>query len=115
MSAPRITRDIGPFNAYITSTDTFLQALVPPSGPTKNWERLGLLMAKADEWHTRRQAWDILYAKYIDTDLSTSVIKKQVHNFIESFREFAGPLLNIMAASPNATEADEAKFNFVIT
>src|SRR5687767_9899127 len=109
----RITNIIGLFNAYITSTDDFLQAI--STGIIHNWERLGLEAAAAAEWHTRRQAWDILFVKYNDAALSTSIIKTQVHNFIELFREFGNPQLNIMAASPNADETDEAKFNFVIT
>jgi hypothetical protein len=113
--ASRITILIDPFNAYITSTDNFLQAFVEGSTTIKNWERLGLSMANADEWHSRRQAWDLLYIKYNDASLSTGIVKKQVHNFIDSFREFGGPQLNIMAASENADETDEAKFNFVIT
>jgi hypothetical protein len=112
--AARITNLVAPFNAYITTTDTFLQAVIPP-GPDTNADRLGLLAADATEWHDRRLAWDILYGKYTDTNVSTSVIKTQVKNFIKSFREFGNPLLNIMAASPNADEADEAKFNFIIT
>ena len=109
----RITREINPFNAYITSTDNFLQAI--SSGIIHNWERLGLGTADAAEWHTRRQAWDTLFTTYNDASLRTSIITTQVHNFIESFREFAGPQLNIMAASMNATEVDEGIFNFVIT
>jgi hypothetical protein len=109
----RIPKAIAKFDSYINKTDKKLQEIA--MGTTTNWQRLGLSMANADKWHNLRSFWhDELFRKYNDPALSTSIIKKQVKNFIQQFKKFANPQLNIMAASLNATEVDEAVFNFVI-
>lgn len=113
MANTRISQAIGPFNTYINNTDTFLQQI--SSGTTHNWERLGLSNDNADEWHSKRLYWrDTLYPKYTDPLQSTKAVKDEVRNFMEEFREFGQPQLNIMAASANATSDDELVFNFKI-
>ena len=112
MGNARIPEAIVAFNLYIVLTDNRLQAIF--SGLIKHWERLGLILANADEWHNRRLAWEILFAKYSDPMQCTTAIKQQVQHFMDDFREFANPQLNIMAASLNATGDDEIVFNFKI-
>lgn len=113
MSQTRVPEKISEFNTYINNTDTFLQAI--SSGSTTNWERLGLSSINAGEWNTRRIYWrDTLYPKYIDPLQSTTAVKETVRIFMEDFKEFAQPQLNIMAAGPNATSDDELVFNFKI-
>lgn len=113
MGNSRIDETISGFNTYIITTDDFLQAI--SSGIIHNWERLGLTNANATGWQDKRVFWqDTLYPKYQNPLLSTSTVKTQVRDFMDGFRTFANPLLNIMAASPNATSDDEAVFNFKI-
>lgn len=115
MSGNRVPETIAVFNSYIVTTDNYLQALSTGSTTIHNWERLGLSSANASDWHTFKQGWtDTLYPKYQDPLQSTSAVKKQVRDFMTDFKEFAIPLLNIMAASPNATSDDEEVFNFKI-
>lgn len=107
----RIPPNIPGFNTYVNNTDTYLVA----GAPVTNGERLGLTPQNLTDWNAQRVNWrDTLYPKYSDPLQSTSAVKAQVHNFMEDFRTFAQPLLNVMAASPNATEDDEAVFNFTI-
>jgi hypothetical protein len=112
MSGTRIPPSILAFNLYILLTDTRLQAI--SSGVIKHWERLGLIQANADQWHTFRLAWEILYAKYSDPMQRTPAIIQQVQDFMDIFRTFANPQLDIMAASLAATSDDELAFNFKI-
>src|ERR1051325_6008848 len=114
MSKTRVSEAIAVFNPYVNETDDYL-AEVCDEGPPEvhSWERLGIAEGKKDEWHTRRLYWrDTLYPAWSNKLTKTEPVNKEVKNFIKSFREFANPQLNIMAASPNATEDDEAMFNF---
>ena len=113
MSNSRITDSIPKFNTYINDTDDTLQAI--SSGAIHNWERLGLTLANANDWHDKRvYLRDTLYPKYSSPAQSTALVKKEVHDFMDSFRTFGNPLLDIMAASPNANGGDEIIFNFKI-
>ena len=113
MSNSRITDSIPKFNDYINDTDDTLQAI--SSGTTHNWERLGLTSTNASDWHDKRVYWrDTLYPKYSSPSQSTKIIKANVQVFMKNFRTFGNPLLDVMAASPNATEDDEITFNFKI-
>src|SRR5687768_4038555 len=98
----RIPSIIAEFDTYINSTDRFLQAIA--FGTTKNWERLGLSQANADKWHELRVFWqDDLHKKYGDKAQSTSIVKKDVKDFMKQFKAFGSPQLNIMAANLSAT------------
>lgn len=113
MGSSRVPETIPPFNNYINSTDDNLQAI--SSGVIHNWERLGLSSVNASDWHDQRTYWrDTLYPKYSSPATSTSLVKAEVKAFIIEFRKFANPLLDIMAASPNAGTDDEIMFNFKI-
>ncbi len=111
MGNSRVPETIPEFNEYINNTDDYLLA----GGPPTNRERLGLSVANGTDWSAKRVFWrDTLYPKYIDPLQSTSAVKEQVRNYMKDFSTFARPLLNIMAADPDATSDDEAVFNFVI-
>ncbi len=113
MNKNRIPVDIPGFNGYIGTTNTRLQAI--SSGTTKHWERLGLTSQNATDWDDKNTHWrDTLYPKYQNPMQSTSLVKTDVRNFMEAFGTFARPLLNIMAASPNANSDDEGVFRFKI-
>src|SRR5688572_19986129 len=115
MSDTIIPEAIVKFDPYINTTDTFLQAMVPPAGPDKNWERFGLLLAEADEWKARRIFWrDTLFPLYSNPATSTKFVKADVHDFIADFREFGGPVIGKIAASGVATNTDAGIFNFVL-
>ncbi len=116
MATGRIPTKIQEFNDYIRNTDDYLQEQVsagPP--PVFNWGRLGLTQQNADDWNSARGIWDGLFALYSNPATRTKTITLQVKNARKDFRTFATPLLNIMAASPNATEDDEVTFNFKIS
>lgn len=109
MPGIRISKQPAVFNAYINNGDDYLALGTPTNG-----SRLGLSAGQIADWHTKREYWhDTLYPKYSSDTDRTMAIVEETHNFIRDFRLFANPLLDIMAASEAATEADEAKFNFV--
>lgn len=113
----RISRSPKKFDPYISTTDDRLQEIEPISGQPY-WQLFGFSNNNATDWHNKRQFWDTpttgLFALYSNAATSTSIIKKKVKHFIEDFRTFANPLLNIIAASPNATPDDEKIFNLVL-
>lgn len=111
MSGTRVPETIAEFNSYITTTDDYLQA---PATPPTNATRLGLSAQNQTDWSDKRTAWTALYAKYQDPMQSTSAVKGNVKIFMDDFRAFANPLLNIMAASPNAIHDDEVILHFKI-
>ena|ERR1051325_5024480 len=101
------------FDCYIRRSNTFLQRDSEGEPATPNWQRLGLTEQEADEWNRRRDYWvNILIKKYTDRSKRTQVVTEEVKNFIASFREFANPLLNIIAVNRAATAEDAAVFNF---
>lgn len=107
----RISTSIPGFNTYITNTGTYVAA----GTPTTNGARLGLSPTNITDWEDKKTYWvGTLYPKYSDPLQSTAAVKEAVKNFMKDFKTFAQPLLNIMAASPGAVEADEAVFNFKI-
>ena len=108
----RIPQAIPEFRDYINDTDDYLFAT---SGGVQNYVRLGLSVTNAGNWHDKRVFFrDTLYPKYSSENTRTTTIIHQLENFMDDFREFANPLLDIMAASPNAVEADETAMNFKI-
>jgi len=111
----RVPRIISLFDVYVTTSDDHLQADDTSNPGHPNYERLGLSAAQATDWDDRRQEWDDLYDKYGTKGTRTDVVREQVANFMKSFREFANPLLNMMAANPAATVLDGAKLNFKLT
>lgn len=113
MATSRIPRKISDFNDYIRNTDTYLHS-PSPSGPVVNWMRLGLTEENAEAWQDNRNAWDVLYAKYIDPNTKTKIVTAQVSEGMDAFRTFAQPLLDIMAVNPNALTQDAVTFNFKI-
>lgn len=109
----RVPESVAPFNDYLTSTDTFLQAI--SSGTTKNWERLQLSQQNADDWHAMRQAWDPLYVKKQDPAQLTKIVNAQVQTFIKDFKTFSTNILDKIAASDNATDTDAIIFRVVLS
>ena len=113
MSTSRIPGKISEFNNYIRNTDTYLHS-PSLSGPVANWMRLGLNEEKASAWQDMRTAWDLLYEKYTNPNTKTKVINMEVQESMAAFRAFAQPLLDIIAASPNALAQDAEVLNFKI-
>jgi hypothetical protein len=112
MPNSRVPETIPAFNIYMNTTDAYLQQIDAGSG-LPNWQRLGLALANNTDWHNNLLFWrDTLYKKYLDPTLSTSSVKAEVRQFMKDFRKFASPLLVLMAASANATTADELEFRF---
>jgi len=113
----RISNSPRLFDPYISTTDDRLLAIEPGSG-LPYWQYLGLSSANATDWHNKRMFWDApvtgLFAQYSNPDISTGSVKKRVKLFINDFRIFANPLLNLIAASPNASPNDEDIFNLVL-
>ncbi len=106
----RISETILGFNNYINDTTAYLA----DGTPTTNGIRLGLTTIQVAAWTEKHTVWhDTLYPKYSNPLTSTSSVKTQVKNFMGSFKTLAQPMLNIMAASPNATVDDEEMFNFI--
>jgi hypothetical protein len=111
-TGPRIPTVISKFNTYINTSDDHNQSF---RGGSQVYALLGMSAANATEWHNRRVFWrDTLYLKYSNPDTRTKTVNLEVKNFIRDFRAFANPQLDIMAASPNATAADEVIYNFKI-
>ncbi len=107
----RVPNTIQEFNDYINNTDDY-QAATTGGRPSPNWQYLGLAAGDNAAWSAQRTAWVILYAKYIDPAQRTKVIVSDVKAFMITFTTFVNPLLDIMAASPNAENDDEIQFNF---
>lgn len=109
----RVPRTIPAFRDYINDTDDYLLATDPLFG--FNHLRLGITADNATDWHTKRVYFrDTLYPTYSNGNTRTPTVVHQLQNFMKNFPKFANPLLNIMAASPNAIEADETAMNFKI-
>ncbi len=115
MGKERIPRGIALFNAYINSTDTFLQAPIEEGSATLNWQRLGLASADATGWHGQLIEWNKLYAKYSNLDTRTKTVNDLVKAFKTNFQEFGGRILDKIAASDGATAQDENVFNLVLS
>ncbi|HEX7415022.1 MAG TPA: hypothetical protein VF411_13340 [Bacteroidia bacterium] len=113
----RISESPKEFDIEIVRTDRRLQAIEPVSG-NHYWQQYGLTSANATDWHNKTLFWDTpttgLHALYNDPTTSTSIVKEKVKVFIKAFRAFGGPLLNIIAASPNAGTDEERIFNLVL-
>lgn len=102
------------FNAYINNTAAYLEA-DSDGGPQKNWERLGITATNMSDWKEHRNYWaETLYLKYSNVNTRTKTVTQEVQGFKKDFAQFAQPLLNIMAASPNVTDDDGGVLNFVI-
>lgn len=111
----RIPNVISIFDAYIRTTDAFLQEVIDPLPPVfTNWKRLGLTQEQADEWHGRRMRWEALYAKHRDVNAKTKVVNHEVKLFMKEFIAFGSPLLNVMASSFAVTPEDALIFRFKI-
>lgn len=115
MGKSRIPVSIALFNAYINTTDDFLQAPVEEGSSTLNWQRLGLASTDATGWHSKRLAWNTLYAKYTNTDTRTKTVNDQVKSFRVNFQKTGGKVLDKIAASDGATEQDQNVFNLVLS
>lgn len=76
-----------------------------------NAERLGVLPAQVSEWESRAKAWFMKFEETQDPNKRTSTLVQEKNDLAEAFREFAEPVLNQIAGSPNITEADRAIFN----
>jgi hypothetical protein len=117
MKGPRISKKAKEFNDIIVNGDNHLQANEPVSG-LPYWQLLGLSSANATDWHNKRLVWDTpdtgKYALYSNPATSTSVVKKDVKDFIDQFRIFADPVLDKIAANENATALEEKIFNLIL-
>jgi len=111
---PRIPRKIAEFNSYVINSDNYLQTENPGPPPIENWQRLGLSEPAATGWHNARLEWDALYAIYNNPSTRTKAVTSSLATARETFIGFAQPLLDIMAASPNADDNDETALNFKI-
>ena len=110
----RVPRKIDDFNNYIRITDDYLQVEVDPGPPpVLNWGRLGLTQEDADQWHALREAWENdLFPRYVNPNTKTKTVNAQITTAMEIFRTFAQPMIDIMAASPNANQDDAEILNF---
>ena len=112
MSKRRMPEDIpGGYN-YVVRTDNYFQ--LPPIllGPT-NGTRLGISVLDVANWHSQRLVLDGVYLKWSDKSQKTTPINDQIVNLLGVGWEFIRPRLDIIAASPNLIETDEAVFNLV--
>jgi hypothetical protein len=110
----RVPITIGGFNTFIVTAGNRMQATNPATSNLFSKD-YGVTDADALSWKTQQQNWvDNVYATYIDATLSTSIAKDNVHTFMDGFRGFAGPVLNTIAASAIAGNAEEHIFNFVL-
>ncbi len=110
----RIPRTIPAFNTYINSSDDYLQA-TPSGGSTPNYQRLGLTNPQATGWSDKRVYWrDTLYPLYSNVNTRTKTVNQNVKQFIKDCHTLGNPLLNIMAASTNATTDDANALNFML-
>jgi len=123
MSNARISSSPKEFNTQITRMNARLQALAPtspppPGTPIYYFTYYGLSSTNGSDFNNKYLFWSTpltgLYAQYNNPVTSSSTVKNQVKTWIKNFRAFADPLLNIIAASPNATTDDEAIFNLVL-
>lgn len=109
----RIPVKIADFSGYLTSSDDYLKTVTSPGPPpVTNGTRLGLQASDVTAWTGYRTQWDTIYAAYNNPNTRTATVTQQVNNLIATFREFAQPLLNLMAASPSVSEYDEQALNF---
>jgi hypothetical protein len=113
MSDSRIPDSIAKFNSYINNTDDWLKAI--SSGVITNRERLTLTAQNGTDWSGYRDDWrDNIYPILSDPATVTTTVKSQARTLRNSFRTFANPLLDIIAACPAAIAMDEKKFNLVL-
>lgn len=110
MSQTRVPETIAEFNTYISTGNVYLQA----GTPVTNLLRLGLTAGNGSDWSDAAELWADTYARYADPTTSTSIVKENLRHRMHDFKVFANPLLNIIAASPAATDADAAVFNLVL-
>ena len=113
----RVPRSIDRFASYLNDTDVHLQSNRPAGpGGTPVFELLGLTSGQADDWNLKRVDFrDNLYPLWTNKNTKTETVNENVVKFMNDFFDFSKPLLNIMAASPNAITQDENIFNFKIT
>ena len=105
---PRIPRLFAPFNAFINSTTDYLLA---GSGGVTNWERLVLTGGEINGWITARTNWNVLYAKYINLDLRTRLVKDDMRLLIKTFSAFSQPILDRIIGAAQAVTADFEAFH----
>ena len=105
----RIPTSPNNFNNYITNTDGYNSAGTPVNGI-----RLGLSNTNISDWHTKHTAWSPLYTKFIDPTQRTKAVTDDIHTAIKNFKFFANPLLDIVTASPAATNTDAELYNVVL-
>lgn len=99
----RIPRLFAPFNAFINSTTDYSLAM---SGGATNWSRLGITGPEINAWIVYRTNWNELYAKYINLDLRTKLVKDDMKTLLQSFTLFAQPILDRISGAAQATNAD---------
>jgi hypothetical protein len=110
----RVPKIITEFDAYITKTDNFLQAIDPDTS-LPNWQRLELKSSEASWWNSERVFWrDTLYPKHSNVLTRTTTVNKQVEHFRAAFKKKSARILDKIAVADAGNEHDEATFNLVL-
>jgi hypothetical protein len=107
MSNSRIPEKDSDFDQYLQNTNTYNLA----GSPVTNGARLGLAPAEISTWTTYRDQWVIIYPQYTNANTRTKTITNQKNTLKASFKEFAMPLLDRIAASSAIAEEDRSVYN----
>lgn len=112
-SNTRVPRSPEQFNIFMDRTDNH-QLSYQPGTSDPVYLRLGWSAQDSADWSAKRQAWDLLHAKYMDPAQSTTVIKASVRTFISDFHTFAEPKYRTLIASPATLDVDGDVFHAVL-
>ena len=102
----KIPRADGPFHSFINTSADYLA-----EGAPTNAIRLGLLPPELAEWDSRRDNWNLIYAKHGDESKRTKTITAEKDDQKKAFMLFATPLLKGMALKPALTNDDRGALN----
>ena len=97
----KIPRADGPFHSFINTSADYLA-----EGAPTNATRLGLAVTELGEWDSRRDSWNLIYAKHGDESKRTKTITAEKDDQKKAFMLFATPLLKGMALKPALTNDD---------
>ena len=110
MDRSRIPLTHANFIDFVKQTNAYLQAAVTPT----HGERLGLSTSEVSKWNTKSISLINLYEKKNDPNTRTSPLVNQFKTDMKGFRNFAQPVINRIAASTNANDADAATFHITL-
>ena len=105
MPSPRISRITSIFNTYVADTTVYLDVVAPGPGGQANYVRLGLTVAQRDEWVARHDEWVAFYPTYSNLITRTIPVTAEKQNKMTEFINFAQPILNQIAASPEIVQS----------